>query len=344
MRGSLGRFIFTICLGASALGVLPSCGRTSAPVVPSLSVPGVIGAALPQKAGNVKLFADTFGDPTPQGITLGPDGAIWFTDGGNDLVGRMTARGQYTLQIGPGDEVDDGITSGPDGALWFTTASHIGRVTIAGLVTLFPDTGGSFPQSITTGPDGALWYAESNGRVGRITTSGRVKHFRVAPNNAMLEGIVTGPDGNLWVTQYVVGGSRFSNQVLRVSTAGKSKSFTVGSGPEFICVGPDGALWFTEADANALGRLTTKGSYHEFSTGRKYGQPSGIATGPDHALWFTFFSDNAEIGHMTTSGDFQFYPVTGSAPELDQIAAGLNHVMWFTSTFGPPAIGRIRTR
>jgi virginiamycin B lyase len=167
-----------------------------------------------------------------------------------------------------------------------------------------------------------------------------VKHFTVADSNAQLQGIVTGPDGNLWITQYVVG-SHFSNEVIRLTTGGKSKSYTVGSGPDAICVGPDKALWFTEADANAIGRLTTSGKYKAYSTGYKYGQPSGIATGPDGALWFTDFADRFGIGRITTSGKVRFFAASG---QFAEITAGPHGAMWFTSLQAPSAIGRITTR
>ena len=304
-------------------------------------------SAAPDRRGKIALFPDTFGDPTPAGITAGPDGALWFTDPGNDVVGRITTDGTYTLQQPTGVEMSDGIALGPDGNLWFTAEQSdggIGRITPGGTVTLFKDPGGEFPQGITAGPDGALWFAESNGQVGRITTKGKVKHFTVAPSDAQLQGIVTGPDGALWVTQYVAGGSRFSNRVIRVSTGGRSKSFKVGVGPDAICVGSDGALWFAEAASNAIGRLTTSGKYTEYPIDGKYSQPSGIAAGPDGALWFTDFAGRFGIGRITTSGHMKFYKAPPGAGELIEIAAGPDGAMWFTSYQLGSAIGRVATR
>jgi streptogramin lyase len=327
-------------------GCAPGSVR-SVPAVPSIAAPTHV---IPAKRGKVSLYDDPYGDPTPAGITAGPDGALWFSDPGNDTVGRITTSGQYTLDQRAGTEVSDGIVTGPDKNLWFTLELEyggIGRITPAGVVTLFEDPGGEYPAGITVGPDGALWFAEFNGTVGRMTTKGKVTHFTVAPSDAELQGIVTGPDGNLWVTQEVVAGSRFSDQVIRVSTSGKFKSFKVGkgefaAGPDQICVGPDEALWFTEVDDNAIGRLTTTGKFKQFSIPDKYGSPSGIATGPDGALWFT--ESPGEIGRMTTSGKMKFYSVPGSDPSLQQITAGPDGAMWFTSVFGPSAIGRVTTR
>jgi len=323
---------------------MAGCASQNAGTVPEGAAYASRRDAGDHKRGTVTLYPDTNGGPLPMGITAGPDGAIWFTDTAQAIVGRITTRGKYTLQMQVSG-VSDGITTGPDGNLWFTGAAvasgpAIGRITPQGVVTYFPDTGGSSAEGITNGPDGALWFAESNGTVGRMTTKGKVTHFTVAPNYAFLQGIVAGPDGNLWVTWYI-SGSHFANQVIRLAPSGATSSFTVGSGPDFICVGPDHALWFAEADANAIGRLTTAGSYKQFSTNYEYAQPSGIARGPDGAVWFTDFSGRAGIGRMTSSGKVQYYKVPGSFPELVEIAAGPDGNMWFTSDLGPSAVGRV---
>lgn len=329
-------------MAAVAALAMVSCDSAPRSALPNGVVPSAFRDVVPDKRGRIKLFDDTFGDPVPDGITAGPDGALWFTDPGNDVVGRITIKGVYTLQQPAGVEVSDGITTAPDNALYFTAAqsnAQIGKITTDGTVTLFDDPGGSYPQGITVGLDGALWFAESNGTVGRMDTSGTVKHFTVAASNAELEGIVTGPDGNLWVTEYIEGGTRFANKVIRLTTSGKYKAFTVGSGPQFICVGPDNALWFSESGAGAIGRITTSGKYERFSVGLSYSIPNGIAVGSDRALWFADSGVHA-IGRMTIKGKVKFYVIRTGLPELEQIAAGPDGRMWFTSDL-PAAVGRI---
>jgi virginiamycin B lyase len=73
---------------------------------------------------------------SPYSITVGPDGALWFTDGAENAIGRITTNGAIT-------EYGTGITSG------------------------------SYPNGIATGPDGALWFTEANsGKVGRLSFGG----------------------------------------------------------------------------------------------------------------------------------------------------------------------------
>src|SRR4051812_32365269 len=66
---------------------------------------------------------------SPQGITAGPDGNLWFTDAGGEIgvinptTNAITEFVPPTARSGPG-----GITAGFDGNLWFTEggANQIG--------------------------------------------------------------------------------------------------------------------------------------------------------------------------------------------------------------------------
>src|ERR1017187_5715665 len=89
----------------------------------------------------------------PNGITNGPDGALWFTAG--YLVGRITTSGAlsyYPVSFTP----QGAIALGPDEALWFTgsdgSVGSIGRITPNGNLAQYPTpTMNSFPQAITAG-------------------------------------------------------------------------------------------------------------------------------------------------------------------------------------------------
>ncbi len=327
-------FIASIALGACAgHSALPSTGSLAA----------ARSHVLPDKRGTITVYDDTFGDATPAGIVAGPDGALWFTDPGNDVIGRITTGGTYTLQQATGTEVDQGITVGPGNDLWFTLGldeGGIGRITTSGKVTLYKDHGGEFTQDITTTTDGTLWFTESNGTVGHRAKNGSIKHFTVGSQNAALEGIVEGPDKNLWIAESALG-SHFSNRVYKMTTSGKVTAYTVGAGPESICVGADGALWFSEQSAGAIGRLTTAGKYKHYVLPSPHTDPYGIATGPDGAVWFTDTADSADIGRLTTSGKFAFYALGSGFTSLASIVAGPDGAMWFASVQSPSAIGRI---
>src|SRR5262249_30277550 len=60
----------------------------------------------------------------PLGITAGPDGAVWFGESYDTIVGRATTSGsitEYTVDARP-----QGLTLGPDGALWIAGRKQYG--------------------------------------------------------------------------------------------------------------------------------------------------------------------------------------------------------------------------
>lgn len=143
------------------------------------------------------------GGLTMPDITVGPDGALWFTQssvgkGPPASIGRMTASGHYTRWTLPTQHsLPMSITTGPDGALWFTerTADRIGRITMSGKISEFrlPHLA---PFDITRGADGALWFTTDT-RIGRITTSGKITTWPVAGAKSLI-GIVAARGGSFW--------------------------------------------------------------------------------------------------------------------------------------------------
>jgi streptogramin lyase len=67
-----------------------------------------------------------FALPTPtqalgMGITAGPDGDVWFTEGQANQIGMITPDGQITeFRVPAPNSQPGGITTGPDGNIWFT--------------------------------------------------------------------------------------------------------------------------------------------------------------------------------------------------------------------------------
>jgi len=84
---------------------------------------------------------------SPGSITTGPDGALWFTEGG---------------------------------------ANKLGRITTAGAFTEFPITSGTGPGSVVLGPDGNFWFAEFNGGIGHAVLSAGGPAATPAPSSLIL--------------------------------------------------------------------------------------------------------------------------------------------------------------
>jgi sugar lactone lactonase YvrE len=159
----------------------------------------LLGLALPARGQQITEFPTPSRLSDPVFITLGPDGALWFTESGLGKIGRITTNGVITEFPATAQANNvQGIASGSDGNLWFTEidANAVGRITTAGVVTEFPlPTPLSGPYQIAAGPDGNLWLSETGGaRIGRVTTSGSFTEF---PISAPAHGITAGPDGNV---------------------------------------------------------------------------------------------------------------------------------------------------
>jgi hypothetical protein len=106
----------------------------------------------------------------PNDITLGPDGALWFTEYSGNAIGRMTIDGTVTntFPVPTAGANPSGLTTGPDGAIWFTelAAAKIGRLVVPGL-----SSGG--------GPGGGEGVAPTFLRGARFS----VRRFRVGAAN-----------------------------------------------------------------------------------------------------------------------------------------------------------------
>ena len=105
------------------------------------------------------------------GIVAGRDGNLWFTNGDNDTIGRITPSGVVTSFTHPTIADPTGITRGPDDNIWFTNtgSDSIGRITTAGLVTNYTGTGIDQPTGITAGTDGGVWFTnKGNNSLGRV--------------------------------------------------------------------------------------------------------------------------------------------------------------------------------
>jgi streptogramin lyase len=283
----------------------------------------------------------SFSDPSidaPEGITTGPDGAVWFTNAqggtGSGSIGRISTAGVVTNFTDPSINRPEGITEGTDGALWFTNegSNTIGRISTAGVVSHFTNSSIDSPGGIVSGSDGALWFTnQGNNSIGRISTAGVVTNF-TSPTIDSPEGITAGSDGALWFT------NTGNNSIGQITTAGIVQNFTNPSidAPDGIAAAPGGPLWFTNSN-NSIGSITTAGVISNF-TGTGVSSPEGIAAGPDGAMWFTNFGNNS-IGRITGGGTVTNY--TGSAIDGPQgIAAGPDGALWFTNNSGN-TIGRV---
>ena len=322
------------CSGPTAgLGTSPSPRPSSAATTPSpkLSTGGVVEYAVPDPA---KVPADCPA-PCPSNLgtlTPGPDGNIWFVDGGRGQVGRVTPSGAFAQFLLPNPAGGaHTLVKGPDGNVWVIARgsglnSHdwLVRVSPTGLMTRFAAGGpGTALDSITAGPDGNLWFTEVfGGLIGRMTPSGALTEFPIPVTSSAPRGITTGPDGNLWFTD--------QSRVWVMTITGETKSYAVGNDPSLplgdIVAGPDGNLWFS-SNEGLLWRISpATGGIIQVELPSD-SRPFNLVAGPDGNIWFTDTGLNA-IARMSVSGSVRNFnlPRRGASPL--GIAVGADGRIW----------------
>jgi hypothetical protein len=100
--------------------------------VPTSTVIGWMDSGIASR-GSTGYFPTSFHDSgfsiEPR-ITLGGDGALWFTDPENGKVGRMTTDGKLTEYYLGASSFPLGITAGPGHSIWFAESgvNRIGRL------------------------------------------------------------------------------------------------------------------------------------------------------------------------------------------------------------------------
>jgi streptogramin lyase len=203
-RGNVARGLVTGPDGA--LWITQTAGKTRLVAPKTLRAERRIGRMT--SAGVYTEYALPTSDVTPDQITPGPDGALWFTQlgwgyGPHNRLGHITTAGAFREYRVPGAT---SITAGPHGAIWFASSDDwsIGRLTASGTVSSYTLPSKNGVRGIMAGQDGAIWYfgypdgkVTTPGRLGRVSTSGAIKEYPLPRSYA--HAITSGPDGAIWV-------------------------------------------------------------------------------------------------------------------------------------------------
>jgi streptogramin lyase len=300
--------------------------------------PEIISVALPSASG-------------ANGITAGPDGALWFTtldQAGGNLIGRIATDGTIASVISANaltqfnsPELPTGgdITLGPDGNLWIAQrdGNVAGGITTGGAqFTYVPSTPNSSPAQITAGTDGTLWFTEAAAsKIGHVGPGGSVVEFPTPTPGAFPLGIA-----GSGIQSFMVFTETLVNKIGFISTDGKtSGDFTIPTAnalPTSIVLGSDNAFWFTEYGSNKIGRMDFSGNFQEFPVSSA---PTAITAGPDGALYFTETAGNA-IGRITIAGAVTEFAVPDVNSGPTGIVAGPDGALWFTED-AASRIGRL---
>jgi streptogramin lyase len=353
--------------GVAAAILLSACGS------PSQSASGALPlqAALPGGRDAVPVLRTYTAGVTPGfhrhsyalDITLGPDGAMWFTDLGNPAIGRITASGKVT-EFSKGlmqPAKPYSIVAGPDGNLWFSDiCGRIGRITPHGKIDEFSlrfPAGTVNPNGIVVGSDGAIW---SNAQgppnfLVRSDLNGHLKTYKIPPTYGDDGSLAVDGSGNLWMMSHH---GQWAYMLEREPDGSFVRHHTGLSQAEVPCcpnyapkrltIGADGNPWYTTLywlKAGGLGgnviATTSDSGTTLFPVNRRAvpysAYPSGITTMGGH-VWFVGddpFQVNGGLWRIDENGKQQGYSVPHNPVQVAPDGSGN---LWFTAEgFDHPA-------
>ncbi len=150
---------------------------------------------------------------SPHGVIVGPDGAAWITDGGQNAIVRVDPKSRevkvWPLPRDAGYANLNTATFDKSGRIWFTGQSGIyGRLDPAsGDMRVWKAPRGSGPYGITTTPGGDVYFASLAGNyIARIdTTSGDATVIEPPTPAQGARRVWSDSRGRIWVSYWNTG-------------------------------------------------------------------------------------------------------------------------------------------
>ena len=177
----------------------------------------------------------------PHGVVVGPDGAPWITDGGQNAILRVDPKThdvrRFALPASSPNANLNTLTFDRRGHVWFTGQSgYYGRVDPAsGDVKVWRAPRGSGPYGITTTPSGDVYYASLAGsHIARIDVeTGEATVIEPPTRDQGARRVWSDSKGNVWVSYWNTGPGRplrsGDTHVARVEAAGQcARVFRLG--------------------------------------------------------------------------------------------------------------------
>jgi virginiamycin B lyase len=196
----------------------------------------------------------------PHGVVVGPDGAPWVTDSGQNAIVRVDPKSRdvkkWTLPKETGYANLNTLTFDRKGRVWFTGQSgYYGRLDPAsGDIKVWNAPRGRGPYGIATTPNGDVWYASLAGNhIAQINLdSGDATVIEPPTREQGARRIWSDSKGRLWVSYWNTG------QVGMYDPAAKSwREWKLpGSAHAYsVWVDDRDKVWLTEWSTNAIVRF-----------------------------------------------------------------------------------------
>jgi virginiamycin B lyase len=285
---------------------------------------------------------------SPWGITVGRDGAIWFTEARANKIGRLDPRNPRGIEEFPipgPDSEPRSITTASDGALWF----HLSKSKkVARMEPVSPHEVNEFliPSSLTdvfgiaADRTGGVWFTQTGGR--------RIGRVAARPPHAMTElrvrgypmGIGTGPDGDVWFLMQSWGSVGHIRSISPEELELFALAVPDGRLTE-IAAGPQREVWFLDADRNTFGRFGVAPPHvvKEFEVPRSLGMLVDLAVGKDGTVWL-LSQDAVFRCEVVPPYALVRFPIPTPGADPKQMVIGPDGNLWFTES-GTDRIGRM---
>jgi streptogramin lyase len=289
------------------------------------------------------------GSSSPQGVALGGDGNLWFTESAASKIGVFNPTTGTTLDFPTPTPASQpyAITSAPDGDLWFTEleTGSIGQVNPTTHAITEHPIGYTNHFGIAADLAGNLWVANPASTLTEYDPTTQSTTLVLIPSGFIPQSVTLGPDGNIWFTDKAPGPVSSYPEPGNVGevnpTTHAVQESPVNFIPNGIAPGPDGNLWFTSQSSGVVASINP--TSHVIATyPLASGAPTtGIASGPGNVV---SFGQSTMVGAMdTTTHVVQYaFPTGNHFPAGFTTGPGGNP--WFiNTTFGATgnAIGEV---
>jgi streptogramin lyase len=220
-------------------------------------------AKLDPTTGQVTMYSLQQINPGPMKapvqLVAGTNGTMWFFEGNNNTIAKITPDGTISEFRMPNDDSAPGnLMKAPDGSIWFTQPylNRIAKIADDGSITIaytIPRAG-AYPNGLLMGPDGNFWFRVSGGKMAHMNLDGS-GYAEVSTPALQTSDLALGPDGAFWGTQ---SGSGNDDYYVRVTTSGAVSLYTIPT-PHTSSRAPAaayGSIWYAEYNTFQIGRVS----------------------------------------------------------------------------------------